>query len=773
MKNNQMKNNKNRKLRLLRAFLVIGGVLCVLAINFNRVISVQAAGGCATPSFAPAQNFGAGDFPGSVTTADFNADGKPDIAAANVDSDNVSILLGDGIGGFAPATNFGTSRRPASVTTGDFNTDGKLDLATANQNSNNVSILLGDGIGGFSAPTYFGAGSNPVSVTTADFNADGYLDLATANIDSDNVSVLLGNGAGGFSAAMNFGAGDFPVSVTTADFNADGYLDLATANVFSSNVSVLLGNGAGGFSAAMNFGAGAQPSSVTTADFNSDGKLDIAATNQLSNNITVLLGNGQGGFAAGTNFGAGNGPDSVTTGDFNADGKFDLATANMISDDVSVLLGNGAGGFSAPTSFGAGDYPASVTTADFNADGSLDLATANGSSDTVSVLLNNCPANTNTAPVAVDDSYSTNEDTMLNIAAPGVIGNDTDNENDSLTAALVSDPSNAAAFSFNPDGSFSYTPAANFNGADSFTYKVSDGSLESNTATVQITVTAVNDPPTIAATTISRQKGITGTASVIATVGDTEDAAGSLTVTVTSVPTGISVTNITNSNGTITANITAACNAPTGSNTVGLKVTDSGGAMATANLIVDGTIDSDTDADGQGDVCDTDDDNDGVADAQDAFPLDPNESVDTDGDGIGNNADTDDDNDGFSDTTETAAGSNPLNPNSTPEVCDGIDNDLNDGVDEGFVNTDGDTMANCVDPDDDNDGVLDAADNCPLTFNPDQADFDLDGIGDTCDPQTGPPRNKDQCKNGGWMRFDFPRRFNNQGDCIQFVNTGR
>ncbi len=58
-------------------------------------------------------------------------------------------------------------------------------------------------------------------------------------------------------------------------------------------------------------------------------------------------------------------------------------------------------------------------------------------------------------------------------------------------------------------------------------------------------------------------------------------------------------------------------------------------------------------------------------------------------------------------------------------------------------------------------------------FNPNQANFDLDGIGDVCDPQTGPPRNKEQCKNGGWMRFDFPRRFRNQGDCIQFVNTGR
>ncbi len=76
-------------------------------------------------------------------------------------------------------------------------------------------------------------------------------------------------------------------------------------------------------------------------------------------------------------------------------------------------------------------------------------------------------------------------------------------------------------------------------------------------------------------------------------------------------------------------------------------------------------------------------------------------------------------------------------------------------------------------PDADADGILDVDDNCPFTFNPDQADFDLDGIGDTCDQQTGPPRNKEQCKDNGWMRFDFPRTFKNQGDCVQFVQRGK
>ena len=95
-----------------------------------------------------------------------------------------------------------------------------------------------------------------------------------------------------------------------------------------------------------------------------------------------------------------------------------------------------------------------------------------------------------------------------------------------------------------------------------------------------------------------------------------------------------------------------------------------------------------------------------------------------------------------------------------------------------FANADqadneGDGLGDACDPDDDNDGVPDTSDNCPLNANPAQEDFDSDGAGDACDAQTGPPVSKNQCKDGGWMRFDVPRTFKNQGDCIQYVNTGK
>jgi VCBS repeat-containing protein len=100
----------------------------------------------------------------------------------------------------------------------------------------------------------------------------------------------------------------------------------------------------------------------------------------------------------------------------------------------------------------------------------------------------------NDAPVAINDSYSTFEDTALSISAPGLLENDTDPDGNSLTALLVTGPANGT-FTLNAEGAFTYTPSAHFNGTDSFTYRASDGLAVSNIATVNLTVTPVNDPP--------------------------------------------------------------------------------------------------------------------------------------------------------------------------------------------------------------------------------------------------------------------------------------
>jgi large repetitive protein len=98
----------------------------------------------------------------------------------------------------------------------------------------------------------------------------------------------------------------------------------------------------------------------------------------------------------------------------------------------------------------------------------------------------------NTAPVAGNDSATTNEDTAVTI---NILSNDSDADGQSFSPTILTQPANGTA-TLNGDGTVTYTPDANFNGSDSFTYRVSDGSLNSNTATVSISVTSVNDAPT-------------------------------------------------------------------------------------------------------------------------------------------------------------------------------------------------------------------------------------------------------------------------------------
>ena len=358
-------------------------------IPFNRITEKTYTG--ILVNFSPATNFGAGNFARFVAIEDFNGDNNLDLAVANRNNQNLSILLGNGSGNFSTATNFNTGIGPRLVAIGDFNSDNLSDLAVPNFDSDNVSILMGNGTGGFSGATNFGTVDGASSLVIGDFNSDNLSDLAVPSFYGDNVAIFLGNGSGGFSTITNFSAGDGPVYLTTGDFNGDNQPDLAVANRYSNNVSILLGNGSGGFSTATNFSVGLIPNSVAIGDFNGDSKLDLAVVNINSQNVSILLGNGNGDFSTATNFSVGIDPLFVAIGDLNGDNFADLAVSLGASDSVSILLGNGSGSFNTAANFGVGDIPESVAIGDFNGDNLPDLATANRYGNNVSILLNTTP----------------------------------------------------------------------------------------------------------------------------------------------------------------------------------------------------------------------------------------------------------------------------------------------------------------------------------------------------------------------------------------------
>jgi hypothetical protein len=225
----------------------------------------------------------------------------------------------------------------------------------------------------------------------------------------------------------------------------------------------------------------------------------------------------------------------------------------------------------------SGNQVTYVPDPDFNGSDGFDFKVNDGAVGSAAATVSIEVTPVNDPPVASDDAYSTDEAQTLTVPAPGVLTNDTDVEDSSLTAQRLTNPANGT-LDFNVDGSFTYAPNADFNGTDSFTYKACKAGGEpcSDPATVTITVRALDDAPTISDILDQSTDEDTPTGDINFTVGDAETPTGGLTVTGSSSNT----TLVPNSNITFggsganrTVRITPAANR-SGTATITVSVSD-------------------------------------------------------------------------------------------------------------------------------------------------------------------------------------------------------
>ena len=372
---------------------------------------------------APLHNYATNLTPLSVYVADFDNDLNLDVATANQNTADISILFNAGEGVFAPPVNYQVGENPGDFCASDFNGDGFVDLACTSRRFDNIAILLNSGDGTFGELQGYPTGDTPVSATAGDFDADGDIDLATANMWSNDVSILLNNGDGTFESRLDFDiegnpnavsgvegwleiiaqyksrnmelyqmlleypVGDGPYSIAAGDIDRDGDLDLATANLTQGTISVLSNDGNAVFSTHATLDAGEFPSSICFVDLNADRSLDLVCADLGLNTVYAYLNFSDGDFVFQGQSAVGDYPNSLFCGDLDGDNDMDMFTANTWSNDITVLYNDGDGVFSSIWQYPVGSSPLAVFGADVSGNGAIDLVAANSGADNVSVYL--------------------------------------------------------------------------------------------------------------------------------------------------------------------------------------------------------------------------------------------------------------------------------------------------------------------------------------------------------------------------------------------------
>ena len=429
-------------------------------------------------------NTDAADFPTSPGAFDTSHNGGQDVFVTKLDPAGSALLYSSFLGGSADDLALGialdaagdayvtgmtsSANFPTSAGVLDASLSGSSDAFVAKLNPGGSALLYSSFLGGSADDQGVGIALDP--------GGDAYLTGMTSSQDFPTTM-------GAFDTSFNGGSSGVGDAFVTK-LNPGG-----SALLYSSFLGGSSGDGAVGI--ALDAAGGAYATGNTTsADFpTSQGAFDTSHNGDWDAFVTKL--------AVSANHAPVARDDSYAT---DQDAPLTVPAPGVLANDgdgdgdplTAALASGPAHGTLALNPDGAFTYTPAAGFAgrdSFTYKASDGLADSDAATVTITV---------DTPPVAGDDGYGTAEDTPLRVPAPGVLANDTDVDGDPLTAALVAGPAHGT-LTLSADGSFAYTPVADFNGSDGFTYKASDGRADSNAATVAITVSEVNDPPTAVA----------------------------------------------------------------------------------------------------------------------------------------------------------------------------------------------------------------------------------------------------------------------------------
>lgn len=286
--------------------------------------------------------------------------------------------------GFATRTHLPTGYIPTAVTQADFNGDGRTDVAISNGGDNTVYVLLGNGDGTFQVPfVLYTRGQAPIWITSVSLRNNGHQDLIVCDADSQSLEVFIGNGDGTFQPGAILSLQQVPTFLLAADVNKDGRPDIVVGFVVEPGPSpqpqfeVLFGDGSGGFSGTLF----PPPLSVidptptgwiASGDLNKDGYLDFVTTIAGGAAFTYLNQAGTA-FLQGDAFGPNDGPMVVELGDMDEDGCLDAVELGTFGY-LTLAKGNCTGTFAQATfTAEVGDIDPGLKLADVNGDGHLDV----------------------------------------------------------------------------------------------------------------------------------------------------------------------------------------------------------------------------------------------------------------------------------------------------------------------------------------------------------------------------------------------------------------